>query len=408
MPSPDTPRGVPFGLMENRRHMKRTPEAEIRRRIASNGPITFAEFMDIALYHPNGGYYTQDRQDSTHRDYYTSPSAHPAFSALVAVQLKAMWKALDCPVPFHVVEMGAGGGLMARDITEYARQHLSPFAQAMRYITVDKGNDDAPRGVVGCVLSNELIDAFPVHRFEIADGRLVELFVDVDADGRFRSVAGKPSTPTLAQRLDGLGLELPDGTRGEINLRIGEWARQVSETIERGFVLTIDYGYEANELYSSERSRGTLQTYYKHTSGSSPYQWIGRQDITTHVDFTTVIEEGREAGLRPLSLMTQAEYLNRLGLRAWADRLRDRDMTPRDVRANAMAMRDLVDPGGLGGFKVLIQEKSTGLADAGRLFPSRCRVERLPMPLLRSDHVPLYEGGYSSDMWELKASRKEE
>ena len=234
----DTRNGVPFGLMENRRHMERTPEAEIRGRIASNGPITFAEFMEVALYHPNGGYYTPDRQDSDHRDYYTSPSAHPAFSALIAVHLETMWKALDCPVPFHVVEMGAGSGLMARDITDYARQHLVDFASAMHYVALDKASNDPPRGVVGCVLSNELIDAFPVHRFEIEDGRLVELFVCVDADGRFHSVPGEPSTPLLAHRLDKLGLKLPDGTRGEINLGIGEWARRVSETIERGFVVT--------------------------------------------------------------------------------------------------------------------------------------------------------------------------
>ncbi|MYD52376.1 MAG: class I SAM-dependent methyltransferase [Dehalococcoidia bacterium] len=389
-------------------HMGRTPEAEIRGRIASNGPITFAEFMEVALYHPNGGYYTQDRQDPAHRDYYTSPSAHPAFSALVAVQLEIMWKALDCPVPFHVVEMGAGSGLMAQDITDYVGQHLSPFAQSMHYFTVDKAGGETPRGVIGCVLSNELIDAFPVHRFEIADGRLVELFVDVDPDGKFRSVTGEPSTPALAQRLDRLGLELPNGTRGEINLRISESATRVSEIIERGFVVTIDYGHEAKELYSPERSRGTLQTYYKHTSGSSPYQWIGRQDITAHVDFTTVIDEGRNVGLEPLSLMTQAEYLNRLGLKVWADRLRDRDISPRDVRANATALRDLVDPDGLGGFKVLIQEKDTELEDVNRLFPSPACVEQLPMPLLRSDHVPLYEGGYSSDIWNFEVLPKDE
>ena len=388
--------------------MGRTPEAEIRGRIASNGPITFAEFMEVALYHPNGGYYTQDRQDPAHRDYYTSPSAHPAFSALIAIHLETMWKALRRPTPFHVVEMGAGSGLMAQDIIGYARQHLSPFAQSMRYFTVDKASDETPRGAVGCVLSNELIDAFPVHRFEIENGTLVELFVDVDAGGRFRSVVGEPSTPLLAQRLDGLGLELPDGTRGEINLRISEWARRVSEIIERGFVVTIDYGHKSKELYSPERSRGTLQTYYKHTSGSSPYQWIGRQDITAHVDFTTVIDEGLDVGLKPLSLMTQAEYLNRLGLKVWADRLRDRDISPRDVRANATAMRDLVDPEGLGGFKVLIQEKGAGLADVDWLFPSRQIVEQLPMPLLRSDHVPLFEGGYSSEMWEFEDSPMDE
>ena len=389
--------------METCPRMEHTPEAEIRRRIASNGPITFDEFMDVALYHPNGGYYAQDRQDSSFRDYYTSPSAHPAFSALIAVQLDAMWKALGKPKSFHVVELGAGGGLMARDITEYARQHLDTFATAIRYTSVDKASDETPNRLVGCVLSNELIDAFPVHRFEIMEGDLVELFVDVDADGRFHSVPAEPSTPQLAQRLDRLGLDLPDGTRGEINLRIGQWARQVAGIIERGFVLTIDYGYEANELYSPQRSRGTLQTYYKHTSGSSPYQWIGRQDITAHVDFTTVIEEGRIAGLKPLCLMTQAEYLNRLGLKVWADRLRDRGLSPRDVRANAMAMRELVDPEGLGGFKVLIQEAGH-LHDIDGLFPSHEHVEQLPMPLLQSDHLPQYEGGYPSEMWEFEAS----
>ncbi len=394
--------------METSQGMERTPEAEIRRRIASNGPITFAEFMEVALYHPNGGYYTHDRQDTTYRDYYTSPSAHPAFSALIAVQLEAMWKALNRPTPFHVVEIGAGSGIMARDITEFARQHLPEFINAMRYMTVDQARDETPRGVVGCVVSNELIDAFPVHRFEIRDGRVVELFVDINADGRIHSVPGEPSTPLLARRLDKLSVELPNETRGEVNLRIGSWAKQVAEIVERGFVLTIDYGYEMKELYSPKRSQGTLQTYYKHTSGSSPYQWIGRQDITAHVDFTTVIEEGRAVGLRPLCLMTQAEYLDRLGLKKWAAKLRNRDMSARDVRANAMGMRDLADPEGLGGFKVLIQERATCLRDLDGVFPSPEYVEQLPMPLLRTDHVPLYEGVYPTHTWEFYAVQRDE
>ena len=394
--------------METSQGMEHTPEDEIRKRIASNGPITFDEFMEVALYHPNGGYYTHNRQDTTYRDYYTSPSAHPAFSALIAVQLEAMWKVLDRPTPFHVVEMGAGRGLMARDITEYARQHLLGFANALCYIAVDKTSDEPPSGIVGCVISNELVDAFPVHRFEDEDGALVELFVDVDADGRLHSVPGEPSTPLLAARLDKLGLELPNETRGEINLRIGPWARQVAEIVARGFVLTIDYGREANELYSPQRSRGTLQTYYKHTSGSSPYQWIGRQDITAHVDFTTVIEEGLAVGLKPLCLMTQAEYLERLGLKVWADRLRNRDISPNDVRANMMAMRNLTDPDGLGGFKVLIQGKGTCLSNVEGLFPSTEYVEQLPMPLLRTDRVPLYEGTYPTHTWEFEAILKDE
>ena len=390
--------------MESTYRMERTPEAEIRGRIEANGPITFAEFMDVALYHPHGGYYTHDRQDENYRDYYTSPSAHPAFSALIALQLEAMWKALGCPDPFHVVELGAGSGLMARDIAEYANQNLVPFSRAMRYVPIDKMSDEAPHGVVGCVLSNELIDAFPVHRFEIKNGGLVELFVDVDADGRFHSVPGEPSTPLLDERLDGLGVELLDGMRGEINLRIGQWARQAAMIIERGFVLTIDYGHEAKELYSPQRSRGTFQTYYKHTSGSSPYQWIGRQDITAHVDFTTVVEEGRAVGLKPLCLMTQAEYLDRLGLTAWLERLRGLDISPREIRANAMAMRDLVDPEGLGGFKVLIQEKGTCTGSLRELFPSPDYVGQLPVPLLGADHTPLLEGQIPSQVWEFEGT----
>ena len=388
--------------------MERTPDAEIRRRITSGGPITFAEFMEVALYHPEGGYYSHDRQDATHRDYYTSPSAHPAFSALIAVHLETMWRALDEPTPFHVVEMGAGRGLMARDIAEYAREHLAPFAEAMRYVAVDRETGETPSSAVGCVLSNELIDAFPVHRFEIRDGEIFELFVGMDTDGRFHSVLGEPSTPLLAERLDSLGMDLPERARGEVNLGIGPWARQVAEIIERGFVVTIDYGHESKELYSPKRSRGTLQTYYKHTSGSSPYQWIGRQDITAHVDFTTVIEEGRAAGLRPLSLMTQAEYLDRLGLNIWLARLRERDLPARDVRANAMAMRGLVEPGGLGGFKALIQEKGTSHGDFDGLFPSPEHVEQLPTPLLRTDHVPLLEGAYPTQAWELEAAPEDE
>ena len=364
--------------------MEHSPEEEIRARIASSGPMTFAEFMELALYHPRWGYYTRSRERESHSDYYTSPVAHPAFGALLAVHLEAMWEALGRPDPFHAVEMGAGSGVMARDVSEYARENLGEFADAMRYVMIDRsapGGMDAA-GVVGCVVSNELVDAFPVHRFEMRSGRLVELFVDVGSDGRLGSAAGEPSTPLLAQRLEDRGVRLPDGARGEINLRIGAWAGEVARILDRGYVVTIDYGDEAQELYSPRRSRGTLQTYFKHTSGSSPYQWIGRQDITARVDFTTVVEDGRAVGLRPLALLTQAEYLNRLGLGVWIDGLRGRGVSDWTWRANAAAMRGLADPNGLGGFKVLLQEKGVRTRCVDAVFPSARRVERLRAPLI--------------------------
>ena len=376
--------------------MEPSPEEEIRARIASSGPMTFAEFMELALYHPRWGYYTRRRERESHSDYYTSPAAHPAFSALIAVHLEAMWEALGRPDPFHAVEMGAGSGAMARDVSEFARENFGEFADAMRYVTIDRsapGGMDAAR-VVGCVVSNELVDAFPVHRFEMRGGRLAELFVDVGADGRLVSIAGEPSTPLLARRLDALGVQLPDGARGEINLQIGAWAGEVARVLDRGYVVTIDYGDEAHELYSPHRSGGTLQTYFKHTSGSSPYQWIGRQDITARVDFTTVVEEGRAVGLRPLAFLTQAEYLNRLGLGAWVDGLIRRGVSDWTWRANAAAMRGLVDPNGLGGFKVLLQEKGARTSCIDEIFPSPGRVDRLHAPLMLDDRAQASRGGH--------------
>jgi SAM-dependent MidA family methyltransferase len=391
--------------------MEHGPEAEIRRRIAEHGAITFAEFMEIALYHPDGGYYTQARHQGDHGDYFTSPSAHPAFSALIAIHLEAMWETLGCPDPFHVVEMGAGTGLMAHDIFEYVRQNMPSFAQATQYVSMDKYPQRAsysevgekyPAEVVGCVLSNELVDAFPVHRFEIRDGALAELFVRIDENGHFESVSGEPSTPELARRRDDLDIPLQDGTRGEVNLQIGPWMKRVADTLGKGFALTIDYGHVAAELYAPERSKGTLQTYYKHTSGSSPYQWVGSQDITAHVDFTAVMNEGRAVGLNSLGLLTQAEYLNNLGLQAWIEKLQDTKISPHERDANAMAMRQLVKTDGLGGFRVLVQEKGTTMESVEAAFPSPERIDDLPVPLLQRDHVPLLKGRYPQTTWEVK------
>ena len=177
-------------------------EREIRARIAERGRVAFAEFMEAALYDPRGGYYTGAGADA---DYYTSPAAHPAFGALVAVQLSRMWEALGRPGCFTAVEMGSGSGLLASDVVSYARRALGPFAEALRYVTVDRARparaDGAVRhvvasrmpfaGVVGCVLSNELLDAFPVRRFEVRDGRVLEVYVVVRG-GRFAEELGEP------------------------------------------------------------------------------------------------------------------------------------------------------------------------------------------------------------------------
>ena len=273
--------------------------------------------MEVALYHPDGYYSRRGRQEAQ-GDYYTSPVAHPAFGALICVQLHKMWKTLGRPSPFWVIEAGAGNSVLASDFLAFAASRFHDFANSIRYVTIDRalamnsrgtgqfvstvrGFGLPFKGVVGCVLSNELIDAFSVHRFKIANGCPREIFVKIDSKGNFIEALGEPTTPLIAERIAALDRKLPDGFRGEVNPSIRPWMSEVANSLERGYVLTIDYGYEAAELYSDDRSRGTLQSYYRHTDGHSPYQRVGRQDMTAHVDFTALIEEGRAAGSVPCS-----------------------------------------------------------------------------------------------------------
>lgn len=395
-------------------------EAEIRARISHRGRITFAEFMEVALYHPTGGYYRQGSAVGPSGDFYTSPAAHPAFGALLAVQVRSMWDALRRPYPFHVVEMGAGNGRLAADFTAHAATLGTGFVNALRYVAVDRSpgpsaadaaapgapqpfdsllSDGVPMsGVEGCFISNELVDAFPVHRF-LVDDDLLELYV-TEREGRLVELPGEPSTPGLASRLDRLPHSLPPGYCGEVNLAIGPWMAGVGEALKRGFVVTIDYGDIDTDLYSAKRTSGTLQTYRGHSPGSGPLANIGLQDITSHADFSSIAYEGRHHGLETVALVTQAEYLNALGLGSWVRAVRAMPLDRRVVQANTMAMRHLVDPSGLGNFRVLVQEKDTGVVDIEPVMPDLEKCDLGEPPLLSPEHMPLMEGRYAHSAWQ--------
>ena len=397
--------------------VKGTVEARLRDRIARQGSITFAEFMEFALYDAEDGYYTDPSAFGATGDYFTSPAAHPAFSALMAVQFQRMWELLGRPTLFHVVEMGGGAGLLARDVVDYARSLSESFARSLRYIALDRyapqgnvlsGCGDAQvivtskiplKGVVGCFISNELVDSFPVHRFKRDQETVKEVYVGIDADGDFIEVLDEPSTPMLVERLGNLVFTLPEGYQGEVNLNIGPWMGEVSAALARGFVVTIDYGYEAGELYAPDRLGGTLQTHYRHVLGGDPYLRIGKQDITAHVDFSAIASEGRSLGLVPLGLPAQSQFLRGLGFDGMLGRLRASNLSQRERDANVMAMLELVKPDGLGGFRVLIQERATGAKDLRQLASTRGVTEELEIPLLRPDHMSLLEGRYPHLAW---------
>jgi SAM-dependent MidA family methyltransferase len=403
-------------------------EAEIRRRIREAGPITFAEFMELALFWPQGGYYLQQEPIGPSGDYYTSPLAHPAFGALLAVQLFQMWQLMGRPEPFTVVEMGAGNGLLCRDIVAYVNQvgaqHavplLSEFHKSLRYVCIDRRvssgaerhlpqDGQGPlvdrlaasglplRKAWGCFLSNEFLDAFPVHQVMMRQGRLREVYITQE-DEHLAETLGEPSTPALAARLETLGIKLAEGQIAEINLGLDNWAEEVAAALEAGFVLTIDYGHPAHELYSTERRpRGALTTYYRHVHTDAPLQRIGRQDLTAQVDFTSVINAGRKAGLNPLGFILQRQLLDNLGLSGFQQRLTSLGLSPREIQANRAGMLDLARPDGLGNFKALAQGKNVGQPRLWGFNPApetAALVEQLPVPLLTRQHLSLLEGRY--------------
>lgn len=344
---------------------------ELRDRIARTGPMPFREFMDAALYHPRYGYYhTSATMTGRGGDYVTSPEAHPVFGGLVGRHIAELWRLMSSPAEFAVVEQGAGSGALARDIIGWARREDPAFADALRYQIVEPApqleqaqratlsvlagdvtwGHDLPARVEGCLLSNELLDAFPVHRVVPRDGELHEVFVGVE-DGRFVDVLRPLTNPAIAAYFDAAGVLPGEGCYAEVNLDALEWIRGVAASLRRGYVLTFDYGYDAPELYAPWRRDGTLLCIYRHAAGSDPYQRIGRQDITSSVDFTSLQRAGDEAGLRTIGMTDQASFLVRMGI---ADGL-DASAGLESYFERRSVMLALTDAARLGRIRVLLQ-----------------------------------------------------
>ncbi len=379
-------------------------QGELRRRIGGRGRITFAEFMRVALYWPNGGYYAIRAAPGPQGDFYTAPLTHPVFGALLARQLAQMWRAMGSPSPFWVLEPGAGTGTLGRDVVRYAAGADPAFAAALRYVGVDVRAADAGglalrsdglpfRRVRGVVLANELLDAMPVHRVTVADGELRELYVGLDADGGFEERAGEPSTPELARRLDSLAVSLSEGHRAEMNLGLDAWCRDAAEALDAGYVLVIDYGHEAAAYYDASRRAGTLRCYAAHTLNADPYRDPGAQDISVHVELTSLRSAAEAAGLSVLGSASQAGFLRALGFDAFrADVAGRRDITAPVRAANLRALDALVAPEGMGAFRVLAFGKSVEGALEGFAAgaPTRASDElRLSAPLATEAHMPL-------------------
>jgi SAM-dependent MidA family methyltransferase len=388
--------------------------------IRKRGPLTFAQFMEIALYDPDVGYYARAaRRSGRTGDFYTSVDVSALFGELLAEQIAEMARLVLGPEltlgacgphdthagcegrsaapdagpefqfgarpAFDLVEAGAGNGRLSRDVLD-ALERLAPDVyEALRLHLVERSaaardaqrdalgrhakrlftsGPDLPPHVSGVVFANELLDALPTHAVVAREDGLHEVVIDARGDDLVEGEA-PPSTPALAEYLARLDVRLPPGFRTEVNLDGVEWVRRAARALERGFLLLVDYGHEAATLYSASHAAGTLATFTGHVVESReagrPAPWLrdpGSSDITAHVDFTSIRRTAQSEGLECLCLVDQMHFLLGLGIER---RLHATAGNEVDQIVQRLALKTLLVPGGLGTtHQVMIFSKKLG------------------------------------------------
>ncbi|NTV49099.1 MAG: SAM-dependent methyltransferase [Geobacteraceae bacterium] len=356
----------------------------ITTRIAQQGRITFAEFMAACLYTPGLGYYTSPgRKVGAEGDFYTSITVHASFGRVIAREIAQMWRSMGTPADFTLIECGAGNGRLACDIMDYLAEREVQLYAGLKLVLVEQEPtlESAQREMLsahldrlawlspdkfasenftfsGCLYSNELIDALPVHRVVMTSDGLKEIYVTCK-DGLFTEEAGEPSTPDIEAYLKRIAVELHPGQQAEVNLNAPKWLASASRALQRGYIMTIDYGYPAPELYTPLRKLGTLLCYYRHQTEENPYIRLGLQDITAHVDFTTLMKCGEDLGLLNVWFGEQYRFLLSAGIIEEIEEIERSAIAEEEKLRLRLALKKLIMPeGGMGDtFRVLIQSK---------------------------------------------------
>jgi SAM-dependent MidA family methyltransferase len=357
--------------------------ARLRERVRRGGPLTFREWMDAALYDARGGYYQRRGAERWGRagDYRTAPERSALFAATFARHFSRLHEELGRPRPFHLLESGGGAGRFAHGVLSTLRRDAPEVFDSLRYVFDEAGDDSRLRAAAllspfsdrvefrrasdverpldaAVIFSNELLDAFPVHRVTMRGGRLRESYVGLDGGG-FVFIEGEPSTPRLAEHFRRSGVTLAEGQTAEVNLEAGEWLKRAAEVVGRGFVVTVDYGDEAAGLYGAPHRRGgTLRAFRRHGLVEDLLGDPGEQDLTTTVNWTQLVAEGEAVGLKTLALERLDAFLLRAGLVEQLESESARAATEADLTALRLDAREMILPGGMAShFQVLIQQK---------------------------------------------------
>lgn len=309
-------------------------EEILRELIRKEGPVTFERFMDTILYSPEHGFYMSERERlGPDGDFYTSPHLHPLFGWMIAIQLDQLKQIIAPLKEFTILEVGAGKGYLAEAVITYIEEELN-WSGRWRYVIVErnphirrsqaellsehtctiewKSSLEEIDQITGCILTNELLDSFPVHLIEMSN-RFHEICLDY-SNNRLKEARRDLSRRELADYIERYSIPRLNTYRTEINLRVKDFLQSADRVLSEGFILTIDYGYSSEEYYTEERRRGTLLCYHRHSENDNPYINLGDQDITTHVNFTSLKDWAEELGMKTLGYAPQGTFLVSLGV----------------------------------------------------------------------------------------------
>jgi SAM-dependent MidA family methyltransferase len=346
-------------------------EATIVEEVRAGGPLSFARYMELALYHPSCGYYTAGPDRVGWKGHFvTSPVLDPAFGELWAEGFRRVWTACGCPSDFEIVEIGPGDGSFAASVLDrvpgdlaaaltYRLVDISPRLRGSQHYNVGdrtgvlwhRSLEEVPRIAAGCVFANEVLDNLPVELVRSTGKQLEQAFVDVSGDGL--TIAWREADPAVAAFFS---IEVPPGTCAEAGLEAVHLARRAARLADRGAIVFVDYGADEADLL--ERPNGTLVCYSRDGVDDRPLERPGHKDITSHANWTAVGGTLAAEGLK-VARTSQRDALRALGLDALHDRLRAEIGSGRGletVRAvsRRQALGVLADPKGLGGFDVVV------------------------------------------------------
>lgn len=354
----------------------------IKKHILNNGPITFADFIYYTLYHPELGYYSSGKAKIGKKgDFYTNPHVSSAFGEVIGIFIEKAINHLETS-SFTILELGAGKGYLALDILNYLSTKNDLY-KSINYIIIDKNINNSytntlknhlnkikifnniselDNNLKGLVISNELFDSLPFHRIIYQNNQFKEIYICCE-NNKFKEIKGDLSICDIKNYLNNYNLKPVDSKQIEVNLLAKEVFKDIDGCLDKGYILTIDYGYLAEEYFSNDRINGSFRCFHKHTINDNPYINIGNQDITADVDFTNLIRCGTQLGLDKVKYTTQGQFLVDWGILKIIER-----NTKKSGQGHINSIKNLFMPSMMGNyFKVLLQSKN--ITNANEIYP---------------------------------------